>query len=420
MLRSLSLISALSLLNAVFPFLLLPILTFHLTVDEFGSLVILETFMAILVPFVQFSVAGLIVEYFKLSKSDFRLYITNSLLLVIPAFIFFEIMVFLSSEFISNQFGLHRTWFLMLPVIILLNVCIQALVTVYQCKKKYKFYSIFLLGPNVLTFMLTIFFLFFVDLGWQSKLFGIVISFSIFAVVSILFLIKEIDIDWKIDFSVILSNLRFTLPIIPHSVAAGLYFMADRLFLSELLGNASVAIYAAGMQLALVMSVVQNSVSKAWTPFVMEYLKKCGSGDKSFSCGYNELYRFMLLGCLVVMGLGVVIAFAIYLSVDYILPAGYEQSKYLGMMLVGGFCLLGFYKVYSPLLWYHKRTGSLSKVTIVVFFINLALNAVFIPEFGVYGACYATIISLFFQFAFTQVLVFRIVKNHLRELEYAA
>jgi O-antigen/teichoic acid export membrane protein len=420
MLRSLSLISALSLLNAVFPFLLLPILTFQLTVDEYGSLVILETFMAVLTPFIQFSVAGLIVEYFKLSKSDFRLYITNSLLLVIPVFCIFELIVFVSSDFIANQFGLHKTWYLMLPVIILLNVCIQALVTVYQCEKKYKLYSIFLLGPNILTFLLTILLLFINDFGWQSKLFGILISFSIFAVISICLLVKEIEIEWKVNFSVILSNLRFTLPIIPHSVAAGLYFMADRLFISELLGNASVAIYAAGMQLALVMSVVQNSVSKAWTPFVMEFLKKCNNKHESFSDGYSKLYRYMLIACLVVIGLGGIIALAIYISVDYILPRSYEQSKYLGMMLVSGFCLLGFYKVYSPLLWYHKRTGSLSKVTIVVFFINLVLNAVLIPEFGIYGACYATIISIGCQFIFTQVLVLATVKKHLRELEYAS
>lgn len=419
MLRSLSIISILSLLNAVLPFLLLPILTFNLSLEDYGSLIILETFMAIFVPFIQFSVAGLIVEYFKLSTREFRLYITNSLLLVIPAFVFFEIVVLLSSELISSQFGLHKAWFLMLPIVILLNVCIQALVTVYQCKKKYKLYSVFLLGPNVLTFILTLLFLFVLDLGWQSKLFGITVSFFVFAVISFWLLVKEIHIAWRIDFSVIKSNLRFTLPIIPHSVAAGLYFMADRLFISELLGNASVAIYAAGMQLAMVMSVVQNAVSKAWSPFVIEYSKQCGIDHESASLGYKKLYRLMFLAVIVVLMLGLLIAMVIYFSVDYILPPSYQQSKYLGVMLVGGFCLLGFYKVYSPILWYHKQTHLLSKVTVVVFLINLGLNSALIPLFGVYGACYATIISVFCQFLFTQVLVVRTVNNHLRELEYA-
>ena len=127
----------------------------------------------------------------------------------------------------------------------------------------------------------------------------------------------------------------------------------------------------------------------------------------------------MFLAVIVVLMLGLLIAMVIYFSVDYILPPSYQQSKYLGVMLVGGFCLLGFYKVYSPILWYHKQTHLLSKVTVVVFLINLGLNSALIPLFGVYGACYATIISVFCQFLFTQVLVVRTVNNHLRELEYA-
>jgi O-antigen/teichoic acid export membrane protein len=151
----------------------------------------------------------------------------------------------------------------------------------------------------------------------------------------------------------------------------------------------------------------------------MEQLNKCENKHESFSQAYSELYRFMLIACLVVMGLGGIIAFAIYISVDYLLPASYGQSKYLGMILVSGFCLLGFYKVYSPLLWYHKRTGSLSNITVVVLLINIILNFVLIPIFDIYGACLATIISLGCQFIFTQVLVLVSVKKHLRELEYA-
>ena len=52
-------------------------------------------------------------------------------------------------------------------------------------------------------------------------------------------------------------------------------------------------------------------------------------------------------------------------------------------------------------------------------FINLVFNAVLIPEFGVYGACYATILSLGCQFVFTQFLVWNTVKLHLTELKYA-
>ncbi|UOB73965.1 MULTISPECIES: oligosaccharide flippase family protein [unclassified Pseudoalteromonas] len=407
-------VSSLTLLNSVLPFLLLPILTFQLTLEEYGGLILLESFIVILTPILQFSIAGLIVEYFKLSKSDFSLYLTNSLIIVLPVFVFFQIIVFYSSEFIVGRFGLHEGWFLTLPIIILFNVTIQASVLVYQCKKKYRLYSLFLLGPNVVTFILTISLLFFFDLGWESKLFAVFSSFFLFSVLSFYLLIKELDIKWKLSWFMVSSNLKFTLPIIPHSVAAGMYFMADRIFISEFLGNASVAIYAAGMQLAMIMSVLQNSLSKAWAPFVMEFIAQKAEEKTLFLDGYSQLFRFMFLACLVVILSGVIISIVIYFLVDHLLPIDYSQAKYLGIMLIGGFCLLGFYKVYTPILWYHKRTGSLSKVTVIVFLINLVLNLLLIPKYGVYGACYATIISIACQFLFSQAIVFSVVKNHKR------
>lgn len=420
MLRSLSIVSALSMFNAVFPFLLLPILTFRLSLDDYGSLVILETFIAVLTPFIQYSIAGLMVEYFKLDSRNFKAYIANALILAVPAFVIFQILVFISVDYMAIKFGLNKSWFLGLPIIVFLNVCIQTLIIFYQCEKRYKRYAIFLLGPNLLMFVLTILLLFFSNFGWQSKLIAILISYTVFALISLFLLQREIKIKWNFDTNVVTSNLKFTLPLVPHTVAAGLYFMADRLFLSDIMGNSSVAIYAAGMQLALVMSVVQNSLSKAWTPFVLEFLKESVSSFDSLVQGYAKLYKQMFIASLFVIVTGLIVATAIFFAVDFLLPVEYEKSKLIGMMLVGGFCFLGFYKVYSPIIWYHKRTAILSKVTIVVFFINIVLNAILIPKYGVYGACYATIVSLFCQFVCTQVLVVRTVKSHLRELENAA
>lgn len=419
MLRSLSIVSALSIFNALFPFLLLPILTFQLSLDDYGSLVIIETFIAVLMPFIHFSIAGLMVEYFKLNNLDFKKYIANAIILIIPAFLIFQLLVFIFADYMVVKFGLNKSWFMGLPIIVLMNVFVQAIVVVYQCEKRYKMYATFLLGPNFLMFLLTILMLYFTELGWHSKLIAILISYTVFAMLSLFLLQTEKKVEWKYDSKIISSNLKFSLPLVPHTVSAGLYFMADRLFISHFLGNTSVAIYAAGMQLALVMSVVQNSLSKAWTPFVLEFLKGVTGQSETIAQEYRKLNKQMLIACIFVILIALAIATAIFFAVDFLLPEEYQNSKFIGVMLVGGFCFLGFYKVYSPIIWYHKKTGSLSNVTMIVFVINLVLNFVLIPKFGIYGACYATIISLLFQFVLTKILVLNIVKIHLRELSNA-
>ena len=415
MLRSLSIISIITVFSAVFPFLLLPIITRMVDMQDYGNLMILETFMVILTPIVQFSVSGIIVEFFKLPKEKFKKYIGNSLIIAIAAFIVSEVILLFSADIIAKSFGVDHIWLYFLPIIVLLNLTIQTLTSIYQCERNYKGYSFFLIGPNLISFILVIILLNVFELGWQSKLYATGGAFFLFSFIALRILYKGSYISNNIQMYFVSLNLKFTLPLIPHTLAASLYFVADRLFIADLLGNTSVAIYAAGMQLALVMSVVQNSLSKAWNPFVLEFMGQMVEKKENISKGYKKLAVFMFYGCLMITVMSVALASLINFTVVYLLPANYEQSKYLGMMLIGAFCLLGYYKVVSPILWFHKRSSVLSKITVVVFIINLLLNYTLIPLYGIYGACYATIISIFFQFAFTLILVTKIASVHIDE-----
>lgn len=416
MLRSLSVISFITLLSSAFPFLLLPIITRWVTVVDYGNLIVLETFLAIVTPFIQFSIAGVVVEYFKLSKQDFSGYVTMAFALSLPAFIGLELLVWLIGDSIAARFAVDTDWLYILPVYVLFNMSFQILALIYQCNKNYKGYALMLLGPSLTSFCLTLLFLIGFDWGWQAKLYGTGLSFALFATIAFWVLYREGYLCRIFSKRLIGLNLDFTLPVVPHTVAAGLYFVADRLFLSDMMGNSSVALYAAGMQLAMIMSVVQNALSRAWNPHVLGYLGECEKANGSFYQAYRALAKQMFYACLMVLMMSIGLAVVIYFTVEYLLPAHYESSKYLGVMLVSAFCLLGFYKVVSPILWHHKRSASLSKVTIAVFLINMLLNALMIPAFGVNGACYATIISMGCQFVFTLILVWRVSSTHLREV----
>ena len=419
MVRSLTLISFLSLINASVPFLLLPILTFQLSVGEFGELIILETFIALITPLIQFSIAGFSVEYFKLSEIDFKKYISNTLIVLLAALLLGFFIVFVLADFFVFYFSVNKSWLLLLPFMVFNNVVVLMVVTYFQCSKQYKKYSLFLLGPNFLVLFFTLVFLFFLNLGWQSKLYANLISFLAFSLISLAVIRKELGFSYdKCSIQGVKSNLSFTLPVIPHTVLAGLYFVADRLFISEMLGNSSVAIYAAGLQLAMIMSVIQNSISRAWSPYVLEYLKGPEDDYDLFKFKYKKLYGYMAFASFIVITIGVALASSLYFLIDYILPGDYSESKLVAVYLVAGFCFLGFYKIYTPILWFHKKVGSLSKVTAFVFLINVFLNFVLIPKYGIYGACYATIVSVVCQFIFSLFLVLRIVRQHMKRVAY--
>ena len=138
MLRSLSLISFILILSSVFPFLLLPIITRWVSVVDYGNLVVFETFLAVVTPFVQFSIAGIVVEFFKLSKRDFNGYVTMSLLLTLPAFVILEGIIWLVGDSIATRFAVDSDWLYVLPVYVLCALTLQISAVIYQCQKNYK------------------------------------------------------------------------------------------------------------------------------------------------------------------------------------------------------------------------------------------------------------------------------------------
>ncbi|MCW9018187.1 MAG: oligosaccharide flippase family protein, partial [Kangiellaceae bacterium] len=360
MLRNLSIVSGITLLNSVFPFVLLPIFTNYVTVADYGKLVILEAFLAIFTTIVHFGIAGLVVEIFKLKKDEFRKYASTSILILVPTLVLLEVYVFFSADFLSQAFGLDKSWLLLLPLIVFLNALIQSAVSIYQCEKNYRNYAVFLFLPNLLTFAIALTLLFYFDQGWQSKLYGVLISFFCVCALSLYYLIKDKYLSIEFCKNSLVLNLKFTLPLLPHSLAAGLYFMADRLFLANLLDSRSVAIYAAGLQLAMVMSVIQNALSKAWVPYVLEFLGRCKEDISSVDKAYRELLKYMGAGMLVLVILSAVISVFVYLAVMYLLPVEYSHSIIVGILVVSAFCILGFYKIISPVIWFYKKSAALS------------------------------------------------------------
>ena len=162
-------ISIITLLSAAFPFLLLPIITRMVSTEDYGNLVIAETLMAVMTPIIQFSISGIFVEFYKLQENEFKKYVSSSLFIALPVFLSSELIVFIFADFLARKFSINSIWLYYLPFIVLLNLIMQILTAIYQCKKSYKSYSFFLIGPSLFSFILTIIFLSVFELGWESS-----------------------------------------------------------------------------------------------------------------------------------------------------------------------------------------------------------------------------------------------------------
>lgn len=414
-------ISALSLVAAIFPFLMLPFLTKYLSQDDYGVLVLFDSFTSLIVPLIHFSIAGLIVEFYKLNEKDFKSYLYNSILLSIPVLIVLQVLVIFTSEFVEERYQIERGVYLWLPTIVFSNFFIQIYLLLKLCQNKHYQYGIFILAPPFLVSVLTLIFIWLELLTWQARAYSMLIIYSIFSFIALYYLwLKEFKgYQLSLNKNLVLLNLRFTLPLLPHTCAASLYFVSDRFFIAEYVNNTGVAIYSAGLQFSMIMGVVQNAFSKAWNPMILSVLKNNTETILITERQQKTIFRLVSYALLALTLIYFCLAIFIYLIVPYLLPLEYIEARYVGIYLATGFYFLGFYKTLSPVLWHFKKSKFISQITITVLLINICLNYYLVPKIGVDGAVLSTVLSMFFQFIFTALYVVKIWFQH-KKLELNA
>ncbi len=388
--------------KSLVPLLMLPILTMHLTAQEFGLLSLIETSILFLTPFILLNInAAIKVEYFKLEKKELSFYITNALLLCIFSFILFYILFFIFKESIANIFDIEQDIVLLLVVFSFLRVVNSVILGLFQVSEQVNKFAIFTLAQTILDFSLSYIFVVFFAAGYLGRLDGVYISFFIFSIVGV-YLLFKMNYIGRISFSYTKDILKFGLPLIPHAVGATVIAMSDRFFISYFIGNTDVGLYTVAYQLSALMLLVSMSVNQAWTPILFRMLKT-KEIDKVFIYTIS-LFIFFILSAIVIY-LSKDLLFNIFVDDDYI------QAKSYFFYLLLGFTFQSFYFLVTNILFFEKKTALLAKITVFGALLNIALNYVLIQLYGTIGVAYATAITWLVFFVFVLFIDMDIIKK---------
>src|SRR5690606_30149528 len=114
LLRSSLLYTIINFINKAFPFLLLPILTRELSLQEYGGYNLVKALIGILIPCIGMNVSdGIIKNYFTLDKADLSSYISTSIIITLASLSLFGLISYLLIiTGIYSQFGLQYDYVL--------------------------------------------------------------------------------------------------------------------------------------------------------------------------------------------------------------------------------------------------------------------------------------------------------------------
>ena len=388
-----------NILNAVIPFLLLPVLTRYLTPAEYGEVAMFQTLLGVLGAFVGLSVVGAAGRKYyddNLTDTEMGLYIGACLQVLVVSAAMVFVSIFFFRENLSIWLGLDKKWVLWTVGLSAFTVMMGLRLGQWQVRKKAKSYGVMQISKSIADMGLSLLFVVILLLGADGRITAQIIATGLLAAVALLFLRKDkllVFFAWNPSYHK--EIIKFGAPLIPHIGGGFLLVSVDRFVINAELGLAEAGVYMVAVQLAAGAALVFDAVNKAYVPWLFEKLKEDDLEQKKKIVRYTYLWYLVILA-------GTIVGFvAGPWLVGLVAGPGYEQAgEVIGWLLLGQ-AFGGMYLMVTNYIFYSRRTGLLSIATITSGLINLAFLILLVEMFGLTGAAVSFSIAMAIRFLLT-------------------
>lgn len=364
----------------IISFILLPLYTSKISAVEMGSITILSTIIAILIPILTLGLNIGIIR-FSLDKDIENSKIYTSLLIVW----IISIVVLLIMYPIFIQINSIREFISFLYIIYILN-SFEILISQYvRGKELIKIFAFSGLIKTLILGISNVIFLAILNFGPTGYLLSMVASY----ICSILFLlvfgvkIKKLFVI-NFDFLVFKSIILFSLPFIPNSISWWINNASDKFLILYFLGEEATGIYSVANRIPSILILFTIVFNQAWQ---ITAIKKFNSSSNKYFSIVFEQYAFLLFTvCSFLLFFSPLLAKILFQNEYFI---AWKYVPFLLVAMVAG----ALANYFDAIIISTKKTKSIFYATSIAAIFNIILNIILIPKIGIVGASVSTMIS---------------------------
>jgi O-antigen/teichoic acid export membrane protein len=195
--------------------------------------------------------------------------------------------------------------------------------------------------------------------------------------------------DWSFNKRLTSPLIRFGVLLVPAALAGWIMNLSDRFLLGMLADLEEVAVYGVGYKIGRVLEMVI-----VW-PFQLSW--PAVSFSISHQAGHRVAYAKVLTYLAAILTMGVLVLSLLSRAIIPVLVGeGYRAAYRVVPLIALGYALNGIHYCVSPGLHLSGKTRYLPVLMAVSAALNVGLNLLLIPGFGMMGAGAATAISFLF------------------------
>ncbi|MBB1325792.1 oligosaccharide flippase family protein [Pseudoalteromonas sp. SR45-1] len=397
-----------NIINAAIPFLLLPILTRYLSVEEYGQIAMFQLLIAGLAGIIGLNTVGAAGRKFYdkgVSESELRAYNTSCLWVLFFSTLFIVLLTLIFDEELASILSISSDWIYFAIVVSTGSFIIQLRLNQWQIRGEAKRYGALQVGNSLLNLCASLAFVVLYSMGASGRIDALVTTSIIISIVALYFLVKNKLLRFSLpNKKNIIEALSFGVPLVPHVFGAFLLSSADRYVINDNLGLAAAGIYLLAFQLSSALTIVFDAINKSYVPWLFKNLAKEDDTIK-LSIVKNTYSYFALLIFVALAGF-----FIGPLVVTFVAGKQFADASYIIGWLLLGQVFGGMYLMVTNYMFYSKQTAKLSFVTITCGLINVLLMFILVKMHGILGAAIAFSVSKGIQFFLTWVYAFKAVK----------
>lgn len=376
------------------PFLLLPVLTRVLDPGAYGVIAMFTLVVSFISIGVGLNVHGAItVRYFDRSNFDIPKYVSTAVVILVLSTGFMLVLLLTAGSNLAQITSIPKQWLYAAVLAAFFQFLVQILLALWQASRRPIKYGALRITHALLDAIGSVVLVLVLALSWQGRLSAMIAAWSCAGIIAVYFLVREGWLARSIDPAYAKDALNYGVPLVPHAVGGLLLGMADRFMVNSILDVSSTGVYVVAVQLGLILGMLVDSFNKAFAPWLMEKLNDVNHESQKKIVIFTYIYFFLIIA------LATVGAFVAPYVLPYVVGPQYQTAGPLLVFILFGNAFIGMYYMVTNYIFYSRRTGLLSALTISVGVITVALSWFLINAYGIKGAAIGFLVgqaSLFF------------------------
>ena len=251
--------------------------------------------------------------------------------------------------------------------------------------KKFAAFKLINIGVNIVLNLVLI-------LKYKMGIEAVLISNLFASASSLLLLLPDIFRSLHINFNIILLKrlLKFGLPYLPAGLSSMLIQGIDRPILGKLTNLETVGIYNACYKLGIFMMLFVNMFQYAWQPFFLQNAEEKNARDL-FS---KVLTYFTLASALILVLLSLFIDNIVAIPILHgrtLIDSAYWGGLSIVPVILFGYLFNGLYVIFTAGIYIEEKSMYIPLITGIGAAVNIGVNFLLIPVWGIMGAAFATL-----------------------------